>query len=204
MPPSKAVPQDDVEDAGQGVTVWLTGLPCSGKSSIAERAALGLRQLGRRVEVLDGDVMRLHLSPDLGFSRPDRDAHVRRLGYVAQLLTRNGVIVLVAAISPYAPARQEVRALIGSFIEVHVCCPLAECERRDVKGLYAKARAGELAAFTGVSDPYEPPVAPELVLHTAEQTLEQSARTLLEYVEQRRWLESPGTARQPLSALAGH
>lgn len=187
-----------------GVTVWLTGLPCSGKSSVAELVAHALRERGQRVEVLDGDVVRLQLSQGLGFSRQDRDVHVRRLGYVAHLLTRNGVIVLVAAISPYAQLRQEVRALIGSFIEVHVCCPLAECERRDVKGLYAKARAGQLAAFTGVSDPYEPPVAPELVLHTAEQTLEQSARTLLEYVEQRRWLESPGTARQSPSAVARH
>jgi adenylyl-sulfate kinase len=177
------------EAADPGVTVWLTGLPSSGKSSIAEHTALALRERGRRVEVLDGDAVRAQLSPGLGFSRHERDLHVRRLGYVAQLLTRNGVIVLVAAISPYAETRQAMRALITRFIEVHVACPLAECERRDVKGLYAKARAGQLPAFTGVSDPYEPPAAPDLVLHTAEQTLEQSVQALLQHLERRGWLE---------------
>lgn len=181
------------------MTVWLTGLPCAGKSSIAERTALALRQLGRRVEVLDGDVVRAQLSQGLGFSRHDRDLHVRRMGYVAQLLTRNGVIVLVAAISPYAETRQAMRALIGSFLEVHVACPLVECERRDVKGLYAKARAGQLPAFTGVGDPYEPPAAPDLVLHTAEQTLEQSVAALLQHLERRGWLE-----RGMLAAAGGH
>lgn len=167
----------------RGVTVWLTGLPCSGKSSIAARVATELEARGRRVEVLDGDVVRAHLSKGLGFSREDRDTNVRRIGFVAHLLTRNGVVVLVAAISPYAQARGEVRQLIGSFVEVHVECPVSECERRDVKGLYAKARAGQLGAFTGVTDPYEAPEAPELVLNTLEQTLEESVHALLDCLE---------------------
>ncbi len=176
---------DAAVNADQGVTVWLTGLPCSGKSSLAQRVAVAVRERGCRVEVLDGDEVRQRLSPELGFTQRDRDLNVRRMGYVAQLLTRNGVIVLVAAISPYARTRQEVRAAIGHFLEVHVSCPLPECERRDVKGLYARARAGEVLEFTGVSAPYEPPEAPELVLHTAEQTLEQSAQELLCLLERR-------------------
>jgi len=167
----------------RGATVWLTGLPCSGKSSIARLVAAELRRRGRRVEILDGDAVREHLSRGLGYSRADRDVNVQRIAFVAQLLTRNGVLVLVAAISPYAQARAEARARIGDFIEVHVDCPLAECERRDVKGLYAKARAGTIAAFTGVSDPYQAPVAPELVLHTLEQSPEQSVAQLLSYLE---------------------
>jgi adenylylsulfate kinase len=186
------------------VTVWLTGLPCSGKSSIAVQVAQACRERGRRVEVLDGDVVRAQLSPGLGFSREDRDLHVRRMGYVAQLLTRNGVLVLVAAISPYERTRQQVRELIGHFIEVHVACPLAECERRDVKGLYAKARAGQLPAFTGVSDPYEAPAAPELVLHTAEQSLEQSVLALLQHLEQHGFLEPQRLVRRGSSAVARH
>jgi adenylyl-sulfate kinase len=167
----------------RGATIWLTGLPCSGKSSIARLAAAELQRRGRRVEILDGDSVREQLSKGLGFSRDDRDTNVQRIAFVAQLLTRHGVLVLVAAISPYARARSEARARIGDFVEVHVDCPLAECERRDVKGLYAKARAGTLSAFTGVSDPYEAPTAPELVLHTLEQSPEQSAGQLLRYLE---------------------
>lgn len=190
------VSQHPAETPEQAVTVWLTGLPCSGKSSIAEQVRGELRRRGHLVELLDGDVVRAHLSQGLGFNRADRDTNVRRMGFVAQLLARNGVIVLVAAISPYAQARREVRALLGKFVEVHVHCPLAECERRDVKGLYARARAGELPAFTGLGDPYEEPQTPELVLHTAEQTLEQSSSTLLRYLEQSGYLGLPGsTAR---------
>jgi adenylylsulfate kinase len=171
-------------ESERGVTVWLTGLPCSGKSSIAELVARQLRQRGRRVEVLDGDVVRTFLSAGLGFTKADRDTNVRRIGFVAELLTRQGVAVLVAAISPYAETRREVRARIGEFVEVFVACPLWECERRDVKGLYAKARAGQLQSFTGVSDPYEPPSAPELVVNTAEQTLEESAGRVLQRLEE--------------------
>jgi adenylylsulfate kinase len=178
-------------DGERGVTVWLTGLPCAGKSSIAQLAATELRRSGRRVEILDGDAVREQLSRGLGFSRADRDTNVRRIGFVAHLLARNGVTVLVAAISPYAQARNEVRALIADFIEVHVDCPVAECERRDVKGLYAQARAGLLPAFTGVGDPYEAPLAPELVLRTWQRSPQQSARELLDYLEQR----GPGALR---------
>ena len=178
--------------SGRGVTVWLTGLPCSGKSSIAALVAARLEARGRRVEILDGDVVRTHLSKGLGFSRDDRDTNVRRIGFVAHLLTRNGVVVVVAAISPYAQSRREVRQLIGDFVEVHVQCPVSECERRDVKGLYAKARAGELLAFTGVTDPYEAPEAPELVLDTLEQSLEESVHALLECLERLGHLRPPG------------
>src|SRR5262245_7030166 len=131
----------------RGFTVWLTGLPCSGKSTISEHLAEGIRACGRSVEVLDGDIIRTNLSRGLGFSREDRDVNVRRIGFVAHLLSRNGVAVIVAAVSPHARARQEVRAQIKDFVEVHVMCPVAECERRDVKGMYAKARAGEIRCF---------------------------------------------------------
>lgn len=182
----------------RGVTVWLTGLPSSGKSSIARLAEAELRRRGRPVEILDGDAVREHLSKGLGFSRADRDTNVQRMAFVAQLLTRHGVLVLVAAISPYAQARGEARSRIGDFIEVHVDCPLAECERRDVKGLYAKARAGVICAFTGVSDPYEAPVAPELVLSTLQQSPEQSAGQLLSYLEARGYVP-PAGAEPPIA-----
>jgi adenylylsulfate kinase len=149
-----------------GFTVWLTGLPCSGKSTIAAQLAEHLRARGQRVEVLDGDIVRQNLSKGLGFSRSDRDTNILRIGFVANLLTRNGVAVVVAAVSPYEATRQQVRQQIGRFVEVHVDCPLEECERRDVKGMYRKARAGTLGAFTGVDDPYEPPESPEVTVHT--------------------------------------
>ena len=168
-----------------GFTVWLTGLPCSGKSTIAEQLAEGIRASGRSVEVLDGDIIRTNLCRGLGFSREDRDINVRRIGFVAQLLSRNGVAVVVAAVSPYAQARQEVREQIEDFFEVHVECPIAECERRDVKGMYAKARAGQLPGFTGVDDPYEPPVAPEVTVHTQRETPEQSAARVLTALDRR-------------------
>jgi adenylylsulfate kinase len=179
----------------RGATVWLTGLPCSGKSSIARLVGGELRRRGRPVEILDGDEVREHLSKGLGFSREDRDLNVQRIAFVAQLLTRHGVLVLVAAISPYAQARGEARARIGDFVEVHVDCPLAECERRDVKGMYARARAGAIAAFTGVSAPYEAPSTPELVLHTLQQSPEQSAARVLSYLGATGYLAAPrGTA----------
>lgn len=147
--------------------VWLTGLSGAGKSTITEALAPKLRAAGQKVEVLDGDVVRTHLSKGLGFSREDRDLNVARIAFVAHLLARNGVAVIVAAVSPYRRAREDARALIGDFIEVHVAPPLEECVRRDTKGLYRKALAGEIEQFTGVSDPYEPPASPELVLDTS-------------------------------------
>jgi adenylylsulfate kinase len=162
-----------------GFTVWLTGLPCSGKSTIAKALAEQLRARALSVEVLDGDIVRQNLSKGLGFSRSDRDTNVLRIGFVAHLLSRNGVVVIVAAVSPYAAARDQVRRQIGRFVEVHVDCPLGECERRDVKGMYRQARAGALAAFTGVDDPYEPPTRAELTLHTREEKVEDSLSKLL-------------------------
>lgn len=147
--------------------VWLTGLSGAGKSTITESLAPELRAAGRKVEVLDGDIVRTHLSKGLGFSREDRDLNVARIAFVAHLLARNGVGVIVAAVSPYRGAREDARRLIGEFIEVHVAPPLEECIRRDPKGLYEKALSGEISQFTGVSDPYEPPENPELVLDTS-------------------------------------
>lgn len=156
----------------RGVTIWLTGLSGAGKSTVAEALGARLRALGRRVEVLDGDAVRTHLSKGLGFSREDRDTNVRRIGYVAHLLTRNGVFVITAAISPYRETRGWCRQTIGDFVEVFVDVPVEVCAARDVKGLYKQALAGEIPAFTGVSDPYEPPEAPEVTLPTHELPLE--------------------------------
>ncbi|HEV2496019.1 MAG TPA: adenylyl-sulfate kinase [Terriglobia bacterium] len=167
------------EKHNQGVTLWFTGLPCSGKSTVSRRVAEALRSQGRKVELLDGDVVRQHLTKGLGFSKEDRDENIRRIGFVCHLLTRNGVIAIAAAISPYRAIRDEVRRLIGSFLEVHVECPLEVCIQRDVKGMYKKALAGELAHFTGVSDPYEAPLTPDLVLFTHQETPEESARKVL-------------------------
>lgn len=162
-----------------GATVWLTGLPSAGKSTIARALASTLRADGHHVELLDGDELRTHLTADLGFSREDRDSNVRRVGFVAGLLARNGVIALVPVIAPYAAARAAVRAdhdVDGTaFVEVHVATPLELCAERDVKGLYAKQRAGEISGLTGVDDPYEIPVDPELRLDTQALSIEESA-----------------------------
>ncbi|MEN9226881.1 MAG: adenylyl-sulfate kinase [Thermostichus sp. HHBFW_bins_43] len=155
----------------RGVTVWFTGLSGAGKTTLSQGVAQQLRAWGLPVEVLDGDVVRQHLTKGLGFSKTDRDENIRRIGFVAGLLTRQGVIVLVSAISPYRAVRQEVRQHIGNFIEVFVDAPLEVCERRDVKGLYQKARAGLIQHFTGIDDPYEPPEYPEVVCKTAEQSI---------------------------------
>lgn len=151
----------------RGVVVWFTGLSGAGKSTITNALAPELLVAGKRVEVLDGDIVRTHLSKGLGFSREDRDLNVARIAFVAHLLARNGVFVLVAAVSPYRAAREAARTTIGDFVEVHVAPPLDECVARDTKGLYKKALAGEIGQFTGVSDPYEPPARPELKLDTS-------------------------------------
>ena len=158
----------------RGATIWLTGLSGAGKSTIAQELYGHLKGLGKRVEVLDGDVIRTNLSKGLGFSKEDRDTNIRRIGFVSKLLTRNGVTVIVAAISPYREVRDEIRNEIGDFIEVFVDCPLDELVKRDVKGLYAKALAGELPNFTGVSDPYEEPLNPEVSLSTDNESVEES------------------------------
>jgi adenylylsulfate kinase len=174
-----------------GFTVWLTGLPSSGKTTVAERLAQSLRVRGQRVEILDGDVVRRDLCKDLGFDRAARDANVERVGFVAQLLSRNGVAVIVALISPYAGARQRVRERVARFVEVHVDCAREECERRDVKGLYALARAGKLAGLTGVQDPYEPPPAPEVYLNTEHETVAMSVRKVLAALEGLQLVKTP-------------
>ena len=172
----------------QGVTVWFTRLPSAGKTTVANLVGARLANLGRAVEVLDGDVVRTHLSQGLGFSKADRDENIRRIGYVAGLLTGHGVTVLVSAISPYRAVREEVRAAIGrvgGFVQVHVATDLATCQARDVKGLYARQARGELQGLTGVDDPYEPPLAPELVLDTAGEPPETSAERVLALLERR-------------------
>jgi len=165
----------------QGFCLWLTGLSGAGKSTLAELLAALLEERGRRVTVLDGDVVRTHLSKGLGFSREDRDVNVRRIGFVAAEIARHGGAAVAAAISPYRAVRNEVRAMLGAgaFVEVHVATPLEVCELRDTKGLYARARAGEIPGFTGVDDPYEAPADPEITLDTTLETPEESAERLL-------------------------
>jgi adenylylsulfate kinase len=167
----------------RGFTLWFTGLSGSGKTTIAEIVERDLRERERRVEVLDGDIVRTNLSKGLSFSREDRNINVLRIGFVANLLTRAGVAVIVSAISPYKEARDQVRRRIVDFVEVFVDAPLEVCAERDVKGLYKKAFSGEIQQFTGVSDPYEAPAAPDLVLKTEEETPEESARRVIEKLE---------------------
>ena len=168
----------------RGATLWFTGLSGSGKTTIAHVVEAELKARGRNVEVLDGDVVRTHLSKGLGFSKEDRDTNIRRIGFVAHLLSRNGVIAITAAISPYRSVRDECREMIGDFVEVHVATPIDECEKRDVKGLYAKARAGEIKGFTGIDDPYEAPLAAELVIETVGETPEKSAQRVIKKLEE--------------------
>jgi adenylylsulfate kinase len=162
-----------------GVVIWLTGLSGAGKSTLAQAVAPRLRACGRRVEILDSDVVRPHISTELGFSREDRDRNVARLAFVANLLARNDVAVLVAAISPYRASRAQARALIGDFVEVHLARPLEDCIKADVKGLYAKALAGEIRAFTGVSDPYEEPLEPDVRIDTTMVSVAHSTKCIL-------------------------
>ena len=174
----------------RGFTLWFTGLSGAGKTTVSEIVEKKIRERRGNVEVLDGDIVRTNLSKGLGFSREDRDTNVLRIGFVANLLTRNGAPVIVSAISPYKEARDMVRRDIGDgFIEVYVRCPIEVCAERDVKGLYKKAYAGEIPEFTGVSDPYEPPAAPELVLNTDEEETEESARKVIAKLEELGYLD---------------
>ena len=167
----------------EGFTLWFTGLSGAGKSTLANLVAEELRARGHRVEILDGDEVRTNLSKGLGFSKEDRDTNIRRIGYVCNLLARNGVIAISAAISPYREVRDEVRRLHGKFFEVYMKCSIEKLSERDVKGLYKKALAGEIKNFTGVSDPYEEPLSAELVLDSGAERVEESFKKLLKTLE---------------------
>jgi adenylyl-sulfate kinase len=192
----------------QGFTLWFTGLSGAGKSTISSIVVDRLRAHDAKVELLDGDVVRTHLSKGLGFSKEDRDANIRRIGFVCELLSRNGVIAVGAAISPYRSVRDEIRFRIPNFVEVYVECPLDVLIARDAKGLYRKALAGELPRFTGVSDPYEPPLDPEVTLHTAAESPGQCADKVWEAIHELglvsfdrgervpRGLQSPGSTHK--------
>jgi len=170
---------------GNGFTIWLTGLSGAGKSTIAQRLDEELEARGRAVEVLDGDVIRTNLSKGLGFSREDRDENIARIAFVASLLTKHGAVVITAAISPFAEARAKARERIGAFVEVYVRCSIHELTRRDVKGLYAKALRGEIKNFTGVSDPYEAPENPDVVVDSEVETVDESVEKVLRELERR-------------------
>ncbi|PYO99954.1 MAG: adenylyl-sulfate kinase [Gemmatimonadetes bacterium] len=193
MPQPELIADDRITQA-HGFTLWFTGLSGSGKSTLAAAVSAELRGRGVPVEVLDGDEVRQNLSKGLGFSREDRDTNIRRIGYVAKLLTRNGVAVISAAISPYRAIRDEVREDIGAFMEVYVKASLDECIRRDTKGLYRRALAGEIPQFTGVSDPYEEPVSPELVIDTEREQVAESAARVIDRLLELGHLRSPGDA----------
>ena len=191
-----------------GFTVWLTGCPGAGKTTIARRLYEHFTASGHPVEVLDGDEVRQTLSPDLGFSRRDRDANVRRLGFIARLLARNGVIAIVAAVSPYRGARDKVRhSHEARFIEVFVDCPIGELIRRDQKGLYTRAVRGEVASLTGISDPYEPPLAPEVHVHTDRESPDECVARILAMLDEpgvgavRQRAGAPASAAGPRRAL---
>jgi adenylylsulfate kinase len=172
-------------DVDTGFVIWLTGLSGAGKSTLAQALGTRLHAAGQKVEILDGDTVRQHLSQGLGFSREDRDINILRIAFVASLLTRHGVAVITAAISPYAETRQQARALVGdNFVEVHVHTSIEELTRRDVKGLYAKALRGEIKNFTGVSDPYEAPEDPQVRVDTEQETAEESVDKILAYLEE--------------------
>jgi adenylylsulfate kinase len=173
----------------KGFTLWFTGLSGSGKTTITNQLVKELRKRNSKLEVLDGDIVRENLSKGLGFSKEDRDTNIRRIAFVANLLSRNGIPVITAAISPYRETRDEARELMdGRFIEVYIEAPLEVCEQRDVKGLYAKARSGEIKEFTGISDPYEPPKNPEIVIRSDKLSPEESAKQILDYLEERELL----------------
>lgn len=167
-----------------GFTIWFTGLSGAGKSTISTILENDFRARSLKVEVLDGDVVRTHLSKGLGFSKEDRDINIRRIGWVCHVLTRNDVVAIAAAISPYRAIRDEVRAMVGRFVEVYVDCPLETLIERDTKGLYKKALAGEIQQFTGVNDPYEAPLKPEVTIYSATETPAESAARIIKQLEE--------------------
>ncbi len=168
----------------KGFTVWFTGLSGAGKTTLAQKLVPALKARGHKVELLDGDVVRTNLSKGLGFSKEDRDTNIRRIGFVCNLLSRNGVVAVASAISPYREVRDEVRQSIGDFVEVYVECPIPVLAERDVKGLYKKALAGEIKNFTGVDDPYEAPLKAEVVTHSDTESVDQSLQKIVAKLEQ--------------------
>ncbi len=186
----------------QGVCIWFTGLSAAGKSATAEVLERLVLEQGRRVTMLDGDVVRTHLSKGLGFSKEDRDLNIRRIGFVASAIVLHGGFVICAAISPYRAIRDEVRGMMeeGRFVEVYVNTPIEVCERRDPKGLYTQARQGILKGFTGIDDPYEPPVGAEVTLDTVANSVEENARLILDYLIQRGLMD--GVQRAKARAVA--
>jgi adenylyl-sulfate kinase len=181
----------------KGITLWFTGLSGSGKSTLATYLTPKLKELGKRVEILDGDEVRENLSKGLGFSKEDRDTNIRRIGFVANMLARNGVVAITAAISPYKDVRNEVRSKAqAAFVEVYVECPIDVLEDRDTKGLYKKAKAGIIKNFTGISDPYEAPENPEILVDTSKESIEQSAEKILAYLRKRGLVPEAAAARR--------
>jgi adenylylsulfate kinase len=185
-----------------GFTIWLTGLSGAGKSTLSEVIELRLRKRGRNVEVLDGDIVRTHLSKGLGFSKEDRDTNIKRIAFVCGLLTRNGVACVSAAISPYRETRDWARAHIGNFVEVYVKCPIEVCRQRDVKGLYKLADEGKIKGFTGVDDPYEEPLHPELIVETDKETVEESVARIFARLEELGYL-SKEDVHEDVEVLTG-
>ncbi|MGB8344475.1 MAG: adenylyl-sulfate kinase [Ktedonobacteraceae bacterium] len=180
--------------ANTGFTLWFTGLSGAGKSTLSEIIEQRLRERGHKIEVLDGDIVRTHLSKGLGFSREDRDTNIKRIAFVCSLLTRNDVICISAAISPYSDAREWARREIGNFVEVYVNCPLEVCRERDVKGLYKLVDEGKIKNFTGVDDPYEAPEHPDLVIETSRETVEESVENIFAKLVELGYLDAEETS----------
>ncbi|MGQ9721546.1 MAG: adenylyl-sulfate kinase [Candidatus Jordarchaeum sp.] len=178
----------------KGFAVWLTGLPASGKTTIARALEKILREKKLNVEVLDGDEVRMNLSPDLGFTKEDRETHARRVAYVTKLLVRNGVAVIVGLISPFRNFREQARKQIGNFVEVWVKCPIEECMKRDPKGLYKKAINGEINDLTGIQDPYEEPLNSEVTVDTSKESLEESVNKIIKKLEELKYLTTSHTS----------
>jgi adenylylsulfate kinase len=188
--------------ADKGFTIWFTGLSGSGKSTLSEAVVNRFQQHGRNVEVLDGDVVRTHLSKGLGFSREDRDTNIKRIAFVCNLLTRNGVICISAAIAPYSEARDWARQEIGNFVEVYVKCPIEVCRQRDVKGLYKLVDEGKIRNFTGVDDPYEEPLSPELIVETDKETLEESVEHIFHKLVELEYINPEYLSKRATNAVA--
>ena len=173
----------------KGFTAWFTGLPCCGKTTIADRVAENLKKRGYNVERLDGDIVREGLTSDLGFSKKDRDENIKRVTFVAKLLTKNNVAVLATFVSPYKKRRNKSRKEIGNFVEIYVKCPVEICKKRDVKGMYKKALAGKIKDFTGVNDPYEEPENPELIINSDKETIDESVEKVLKKLQELKYIE---------------